>query len=94
MKPKIVFAHFHEGNDPDHARRKGHVYATRAAVIDLESGLPLDEAWAYCTKKDAPRRAVGRQIALGRLKKKVLEVSGLTAEWAEAIKNTPQLKLG
>lgn len=87
MKPKIVFHHYHEGNDPDRKVRKGHVYATRAAVIDLDSGVPLEESWAYCTKKDSPQRLLGRQISLGRLKKKL---SG--DEWQAALNNTPQLK--
>lgn len=87
MKPKIVFAHFHEGNDPDHKVRGISVYATRALVLDLDSGIPLEEAWARCTSKDAPSRKKGREIALGRLKKKLND-----DEWMVAVGNTPQLK--
>jgi len=83
MKPKIVVRHFHDGNDADHTVRavravdaeKGKnnppLYATRATVVDLETGKALTEDfWAFCSPRDVPSRKRGRQCAVGRLLKK------------------------
>lgn len=93
MKLKIIFAHFHAGNDADFKHRisthgrPAPIYATCAKIIDLDSGIPLEEAWAYCSPRDVPSRKRGRLASLGRLKKKVPK-----AEFDEALKNTPQLR--
>lgn len=76
---KIRFEHFHDGNDvwTDDGRGKlvrvrgTALYATCAALVDLTTGNVIEEAWAYCTPRDVPSRKKGREISLGRLKKKL-----------------------
>lgn len=83
MKPKIVVRHFHDGNDSGHeiralracdvtkARHVPPRYATRATVIDLDTGKALTEDfWAFCSPRDSASRRTGRAVAVGRLLKK------------------------
>lgn len=87
MKPKIVFSHFHNGNDADHKIRGHATYATKATLLDLDSGIPIAQECAYCSPRDVPSRSLGRKISLGRLRKIITDM-----EWFEALANTPQLQ--
>lgn len=75
MKTKITFRHFHNGNDPDHVVRGTAVYATRARLVDLDTGKAIKETWCYCSPRDNPSRKMGRQIALARLDKAKAKVT-------------------
>lgn len=73
MNTKVVVRHFHEGNDADRAVRGSSpggeaLYATRAAVVDLDTGIYLAEEWAFCSPRDVPSRSIGREVSIGRLK--------------------------
>lgn len=69
---KITFKHFHEGNDPygngrlNPKTRKRAPYATRCRVVDTETGDVVVETRAFCSKKDAPTRGIGREVSGGR----------------------------
>lgn len=67
MTPKIVFSHFHDGNDKDHALRGTAVYATQCRIVDLDTGKVITDEWAFCNPKDPPSRAIGREVTLGRI---------------------------
>jgi hypothetical protein len=71
MNTKIRFQHFHEGNDPNHVVRGTAVYATCAALVNVDTGDAIEESWSYCSPNDVPDRKKGRAIAYGRLQKKL-----------------------
>lgn len=69
---KVVVRHFHDGNDQDRSVRgnlpgKKAIYATRARVVDLDTGDTLAEEWSYCNPVDVPSRKIGRFKAVRRL---------------------------
>lgn len=68
---KIRFKHYHKGNDPEGVVRGHNEYATQAALVDLDTGNIIEEAWCYCSPRDVPSRAKGREVAEGRLLKKL-----------------------
>jgi hypothetical protein len=70
---KLTFAHYHDGNDPDHRARgtdpgTNAKWATRARLVDVDTGTVLAETWAFCNPRDNPNRKRGRIICIGRLK--------------------------
>lgn len=71
MTTKITFKHFHNGNDPHYVVRGSSVYATRARMVDLNTGDVIKETWAYCSPHDSPSRAKGREITQGRIEKEL-----------------------
>lgn len=63
----VKVKHFHEGNSSK-AKRHGKPYVTRAILIDRRRGV-ISMGEARCSRKDNPRRDLGRQIAIGRAMK-------------------------
>lgn len=57
--------HFHNGNSSKRMRH-GKDYLTRCQLIDRETGELMGYGTAECHKGEAPRREVGRAVAVGR----------------------------
>lgn len=77
MNTKIRYHHYHNGNDPINPEtglpfvRGTAIYATSAALVDLDTGNVIAEAWSDCSPRDVASRKKGREIAKGRLEKKL-----------------------
>lgn len=68
MANKVVVHHFHDGNDPDFYHRGTALYATKAKVVNTETGENLTgDYWSFCSPRDNPSRHLGRHIAVQRL---------------------------
>jgi hypothetical protein len=59
--------HLHPGNS-SRSQRHGHKYMTIAKIYD--GPTLVAKAKAQCSKQDHPSRALGREIAVGRVLKK------------------------
>lgn len=61
----IKVVHLHKGNCSNN-KRSGHEMVTVAEVKSKHTGETLASGKAYCSKKDSPRRSIGRTVAVGR----------------------------
>ncbi len=62
---RIEVHHFHPHNSSRKAR-KGHTYMTMAKLYDRKSHKLMGHGEAHCSSKEAPRRNIGRMVAVGR----------------------------
>lgn len=67
MATKIVYRHFHDGNDLNRSVRGSSLYATRARLIDTTTKAVLSEGWAFCNPTDRPSRELGRKYSRERV---------------------------
>lgn len=67
---RIKVNHFHNGNSSNRFRH-GKEYMTNALLLNKTDEI-VGEGKAYCSHKDSPRRATGRQVAIGRALKDYL----------------------
>ena len=107
MNLKILFRHYHDGNDPWEPRdpsnpksrlqrvRGDAIYATRAALVDIDSGDVLKEAWAFCGPADSPTRKKGREITFGRLQLQIVQDAATYSheEWTRVLDAINDVKL-
>lgn len=63
----VRVVHLHEGNST-RKQRKGRKYATVCRLVG-PTGDVISEGYAFCSNNDAPRRDIGRQVAIGRAMK-------------------------
>ena len=62
---RVSVVHLHSGNSSRN-KRKGHKYLTIARLLDRSTDAIISEGRAYCSDGDAPRRSIGRHVAVGR----------------------------
>jgi hypothetical protein len=64
---RVIVHHFHSGNSSKKFRH-GRDYMTTAILLDKE-GKRIGSGRAHCSGGDAPTRAIGRAVAIGRAMK-------------------------
>src|SRR5690606_26411825 len=61
----VKVVHLHVGNSSNNQRR-GHEMVTVAEIKSKFTNETIAKGKAHCSKRDSPRRQIGRQVAVGR----------------------------
>ena len=89
---KLVYRHFHDGNDANHSVRGSSIYATRCRLINTTTKAVLSEGWSFCNPTDHPSRELGRRYAAGRVFEQCQAILDNQKEINETVKIHRQTK--